>query len=68
MQQPKQTCRNCKYCYRDNRIADYRRGEMFFCRKKGAFFSRNYRVGEGTRIHGNDIACGQFVKTSDAQE
>lgn len=63
MQPSKQTCQNCKYCYRDDRASDYRRDVMFFCRKKGVFFSRNYRVGEGSRIQGDDPACSWFVKT-----
>ena len=31
-----------------------------FCRKKGAFFSRNYKVGEGTRIAPDQRACPEF--------
>ena len=55
-------CKDCLYCVWDDRVTDYRRdaGRYVFCSRKGAFFSRNYRVHEGTRIAPEDLACEQF--------
>lgn len=53
-------CRDCRWFFRDDRISEYRRDSYCFCRKKGAFFSRNYRIGEGTRIAPNQKACPDF--------
>lgn len=39
-------CAGCRFFYADDRITPYRRDPMFFCRKKGALFSRNYAVHE----------------------
>lgn len=55
-------CKDCEYFYADDRITDYRRESCCFCRRKGAFFSRNYRVGEGTRVGLNDNACDAYIK------
>ena len=43
-------CQDCRYCWQDDRSSVYRRPPFFFCRRKGSFFSRNYQIGEGTRI------------------
>lgn len=53
-------CRDCRFCWQDDRSTDYRRPPCFFCRRKGSFFSRNYRIGEGTRIDPDQPACEQF--------
>lgn len=53
-------CRQCRWFFADHRPAEYRRDNYCFCRKKGAFFSRNYRIGEGTRIHPEQEACPAF--------
>lgn len=53
-------CPQCRYFYEDHRPTAYRRDSCCFCRCKGAFFSRNYRVGEGTRIGRNQPACSRF--------
>lgn len=59
-------CKDCTFFYDDDRITEYRRDACYFCRRKGAFFSRNYKVGEGTRIDCGDNACKDFVnKNSD---
>ncbi|MBC8571168.1 hypothetical protein [Zongyangia hominis] len=53
-------CKDCVYFYADDRGSAYRRPPCYFCRRKGVFFSRNYRVGEGTRIGREDDACEHF--------
>ena len=53
-------CKDCRFFYADNRIIKYRRQPMFFCNRKGAFHSRNFRIGEGTRIAENAQACPLF--------
>ncbi len=53
-------CKDCVYCWSDDRITAYRRRDMSFCRKKGTLFSRNYRPGEETRILPEDDACPWF--------
>lgn len=55
-------CRDCHWFFADNRVTEYRRDGYCFCRKKGAFFSRNYRIGEGTRIAPDQKACPEFVR------
>lgn len=55
-------CADCRYFYADDRIMPYRRDPMFFCRKKGAFFSRNFAVHEQNRILPEDPACSLFKK------
>lgn len=56
-------CRTCRYFYADDRITLYRRDPMYFCRKKGVFFSRNVAVHEQNRILPNDPACPYYKKT-----
>lgn len=53
-------CIDCRHCWQDDRHSVYRRPPLYFCRKKGSFFSRNYRVGEGTRIAPDQLACPLF--------
>ena len=53
-------CQDCRYCWQDDRSSVYRRPPFFFCRRKGSFFSRNYQIGEGTRIDPCQSACEQF--------
>lgn len=55
-------CKDCEFFYMDDRITAYRRETCYFCKRKGAFFSRNYQVGEGTRIGYDDAACKNFNK------
>lgn len=55
-------CRDCRWFWEDRRATDYRRDGYYFCRKKGCFFSRNYRIGEGTRIARDQAACAVFEK------
>lgn len=55
-------CADCRFFYTDNRVTPYRRDPMYFCRKKGAFFSRNYSVHEKNRILPKDPACPLFKK------
>lgn len=55
-------CRDCRWFWADRRATDYRRDGYYFCRKKGCFFSRNYRIGEGTRIARDQAACAAFEK------
>lgn len=55
-------CRDCRWFWEDRRATDYRRDGYYFCRKKGCFFSRNYRIGEGTRIDRDQAACAAFEK------
>ena len=55
-------CADCRFFYADDRITPYRRDPMFFCRKKGSFFSRNYAVHEQNRILPEDPACSFFKK------
>ena len=55
-------CRDCRWFWEDRRATDYRRDGYYFCRKKGCFFSRNYRIGEGTRIARDQAACAAFEK------
>lgn len=46
-------CENCRWFYlddRDDRDTVYRRRECCFCRRKPFPFSRQYKVGEGSRI------------------
>lgn len=54
-------CSDCHFFYADDRITAYRRETCYFCKRKGAFFSRNYKVGEGTRIGLHDDACENFI-------
>ncbi|MEG2038664.1 MAG: hypothetical protein RRZ73_02935 [Oscillospiraceae bacterium] len=54
------SCESCKFCYFDNRIMKYRRQPMYFCTAKGAFFSRNFKVGEGTRIDKGGTICDKY--------
>ncbi|MCI8407049.1 MAG: hypothetical protein HFE43_08680 [Oscillospiraceae bacterium] len=54
-------CRDCRWCFRDTRPAAYRRDSLCFCRKKGPFFSRNHRPGEGARILPGDAPCPLFA-------
>ena len=54
-------CRDCRWFFADNRAWEYRRDGYCFCRKKWAFFSRNYRIGEGTRIAPDQKACPEFA-------
>ncbi len=56
------TCSSCQYCWKDTRHTDYIRPPYFFCQKKGSFFSRNYRVGEKTRIDPDFPACPEYRK------
>lgn len=53
-------CKDCRFFYADNRVMKYRRQPMFFCNRKGAFHSRNFRIGEGSRIDKDDTACSLF--------
>ena len=57
-------CRDCAYFYADNRITPYRRDAMYFCRRKGVFFSRNTALHTKNRILPDDPACPNFKKTS----
>ena len=54
------TCADCRFCIEDCRSHTYIRRGYYFCKKKGSFFSRNYRIGEGTRIDRNSPACKWF--------
>lgn len=53
-------CRECRFFYIDNRVIKYRRQPMFFCDRKSVFHSRNFRIGEGSRIAENAEACPLF--------
>ena len=53
-------CKECRFFYEDNRNTLYTRSRYCFCRRKGAFFSRNYRIGEKTRIDPGNKACEAF--------
>lgn len=55
-------CRECAHCWEDRRETVYRRGECWFCRLKGPFFSRSYRVGEKTRVDPDQPGCPHFTK------
>ena len=55
-------CRECAPCWEDRSDTVYRRGECWFCRLKGAFFRRNYRVGEKTRVDPDQPGCAHFTK------
>lgn len=61
-------CRDCYWFFADDRVTDYRRDCYCFCRKKGAFFSRNYRIGEGTRIAPDQKACPEFLLGADKEK
>ena len=56
-------CCDCTYFYADNRITTYRRDPMYFCRRKGVFFSRNTALHKKNRILPDDPACVHFEKT-----
>ena len=43
-------CEECRWFYEDRRETVYRRGRCCFCKRKPFPFSRQYRVGEGSRI------------------
>lgn len=43
-------CETCRWFYLDVRETVYRRGECCFCKRKPFPFSRQYKVGEGSRI------------------
>lgn len=61
-------CKDCIYLITDNRVHVYRAEQYYFCKKKGSLHSRNYKIGEGTRILPSDKACEQFLhneKTND---
>jgi len=58
----KKTCSLCRHCVADELATDYRRDDFYFCEIKGPFFSRNYRLHEGTRISPQDPACEHFEK------
>lgn len=62
------TCRECIHCFADHRSTDYRRPACYFCRRKGCYFSRNYRPGQQTRIHPNQPACDQFAPRPEGEE
>ena len=53
-------CIDCQYYYLDERPSVYARPKMAFCRKKGRLFSRNFKVGEQTRIDPGAVACPEF--------
>jgi hypothetical protein len=53
-------CKDCIYFLSDNRAHVYRSESCYFCKKKGSLHSRNYKIGEGTRILPNDIGCEHF--------
>ncbi len=53
-------CSDCTFFYRDDRIIKYRRQPMFFCNRKGSLHSRNFRIGEGTRIAADSDICNMF--------
>ncbi|MBR5485746.1 MAG: hypothetical protein IKV41_04480 [Oscillospiraceae bacterium] len=53
-------CSDCAFFYSDDRIIKYRRQPMFFCNRKGSLHSRNFRIGEGTRIAADCDACSMF--------
>lgn len=57
---PARLCRDCRWFYADDRSTVYRRPPCYFCRRKGPFFSRSWRIGEGTRIGYDDPACPDF--------
>ena len=61
-------CRDCAFFYADDRVIKYRRQPMFFCNRKGAFHSRNFRIGEGTRIAEDSPACDLFQPAGKACE
>ncbi|MEM0528850.1 hypothetical protein WGC32_00695 [Zongyangia sp. HA2173] len=61
-------CWECQYFYADDRGSAYRRPPCFFCRRKGGFYSRNYKIGEKTRIGREDPACPDFQFRKDPQE
>ena len=60
----KARCIDCRHCWKDDRQSVYRRPPLYFCRRKGSFFSRNYRVGEGTRIAPDQPSCLLFEPIS----
>lgn len=63
-------CKHCRYCVTDDRATDYRRDleRYVFCSRKGPFFSRNYRVHEGTRILPDDPSCEAFEPLADKRQ
>ncbi|MFQ9886617.1 hypothetical protein [Negativibacillus massiliensis] len=61
-------CIDCRWCWKDDRATDYRRPPFFFCRKKGSFYSRNYRIGEGTRISPTQPVCEKFSPRTKEEE
>lgn len=60
-EQEKRLCRDCLYFFADRRETVYRREACCFCKRKGPFYSRSYRVGEKTRIDGEQRACPDFI-------
>lgn len=54
-------CKDCLYFYVDERENVYRREPCYFCKRKGPFYSRSFRIGEGTRITQEDKACPFFL-------
>ena len=54
-------CKDCVFCKTDGRSSTYRRPPMYFCRRKGSLFSRNYRIGEKTRVEGEAEGCPQAL-------
>lgn len=61
------SCETCQFAFCDDRCTDYRRDPMWFCRRKGPFFSRNYRVGEKTRIDPKSPACDDYVPSKEGK-
>lgn len=57
----KYQCKDCVYLFIDNRLNTYRSAPFYFCQKKGNLHSRNYKIGEGTRISLSDDACEYFI-------
>ena len=55
-----QHCIDCRYCWKDDRSTVYRRPPMYFCKKKGGFFSRSYKIGVGNRIDPEAPSCEKF--------
>ena len=60
-------CRQCRWCWQDDRQGNYRRAPMWFCRQKGWIFSRCHRIGEGARIDPDAPACEKFQTRESTQ-
>lgn len=54
-------CGSCRYLYEDDRDTVYRRGRMYFCRCSPFPMSRQYKVGEGSRVAPDLPACPRWA-------